>query len=417
MHPPSTMRIHLLQKPRSRNGFICGWVDKNRPAKNELVLTKPKSYSVTENRDRIMAGTTRNCGEKTYKYSSISKLWALYKNDDPPSVEDEEEEDEQDKEEEDADDEDDDDAALFAHGTVGDAAAGDNDDELVDDPDEDVPLAQSLSKPKKDTNDKGRDKDKAIKNPEKANGKGPKVHIQLAGTAKSITTKPTRSEQRAQSQGNVEKMAACGEQLIKKTGITPARLKAHYKRCHDGLDPQTAGFKRREIGLSTTLVTGGAQDQLMELFGLRADHCKAFPTARMLLQNMHKTNAAFGDADAYAGSSHAHETYNTFRTCIRVLHPHAILHPRLYRCARNVHDVHPPNASTSRFASTCTCFHSAVPRQDRMNHMPKSQKSLCNTYHRHQYAQQKMSVLFAVLVCLVNADSSVLLLSLQLFIV
>ena len=120
-------------------------MDKNRPAKNELVLTKPKSYSVIENRDRIMAGTTRNCGEKTYKYSSISKLWALYKNDDPPSVEDEEEEDEQDEEEEDANDEDDDDAALFAHGTVGDAAAGDNDDELVDDPDDDVPLAQSLS--------------------------------------------------------------------------------------------------------------------------------------------------------------------------------------------------------------------------------------------------------------------------------
>ena len=109
-------------------------MDKNKPAKNELVLTKPKSYSVTENRDKIMAGTTRNCGEKTYKYSSISKLRALYKNDDPPSVEDEEEEDEQDEEEEDADDEDDDDAALFAHGTVGDAAAGDNDDELVDDP-------------------------------------------------------------------------------------------------------------------------------------------------------------------------------------------------------------------------------------------------------------------------------------------
>ena len=151
----------------------------------------------------------------------------------------------------------------------------------------------------KDTDDKGRNKDKAIKNPEKAKGKGPKVRIQLAGTAKSITTKPTRSEQRAQSQGNVEKMAACGEQLIKKTGITPARLKAHYKRCHDGLDPQTAGFKRREIGLCTTLVTGGAQDQLMELFGMRADHCKTFPTARMLLQNMHKTNAAFGDADAY----------------------------------------------------------------------------------------------------------------------
>ena len=252
MHPPSTMRIHLLQKPRSRNGFICGWVDKNRPAKNELVLTKPKSYSVTENRNRIMAGTTRNCGEKTYKYSSISKLWALYKNDDPPSVEDEEEEDAQDEEEEDADDEDDDDAALFAHWTVGDAAAGDNDDELVDDPDDDVPLAQSLSKPKKDTDDKGRNKDKAIKNPEKAKGKGPKVRIQLAGTAKSITTKPTRSEQRAQSQGNVEKMAACGKQLIKETGITPARLKAHYKRCHDGLDPQTAGFKRREIGLCIT---------------------------------------------------------------------------------------------------------------------------------------------------------------------
>ena len=181
----------------------------------------------------------------------------------------------------------------------------------MDDPDDDVPLAQSLSKPKKDTNDNGRNKDKAIKNPEKAKGKGPKVRIQLAGTAKSITTKPTRSEQRAQSQGNVEKMAACGEQLIKKTGITPARLKAHYKRCHDGLDPQTAGFKRREIGLCTTLVTGGAQDQLMELFGMRADHCKAFPTARMLLQNMHKTNAAFGDTDAYAGTSHAHETYNT----------------------------------------------------------------------------------------------------------
>ena len=72
----------------------------------------------------------------------------------------------------------------------------------------------------------------------------------------------------------------------------------------------------------------------------------------MLPQNMHKTNAAFGDADAYAGTSHAHETYNTFRTCIRVLHPHAILHPRLYRCARNVHDVYPPNASTRRFAST-----------------------------------------------------------------
>ena len=160
-------------------------------------------------------------------------------------------------------------------------------------------------------------------------------------------------------------MAACGEQLIKKTGITPARLKAQYRRCHDGLDPQTARFKRREIGLCTTLVTGGAHDQLMELFGMRADHCKAFPTARMLLQNMHKTNAAFGDVDAYAGTSHAHETYNTFRTCIRVLHPHAILHPRLYRCARNVHDVHPPNASTRRFASTCTCFHSAVPRQDR----------------------------------------------------
>ena len=138
-------------------------MDKNRPAKNEPVLTKRKSYSVTENRDRMMAGTTRNCGEKTYKYSSISKLWALYKNDDPPSVEDEEEEDEQDEEEEDADDEDDDDAALFAHGTVGDAAAGDNDDELVDDPDDDVPLAQSLSKPKKDTDDKGRNKDKAIK--------------------------------------------------------------------------------------------------------------------------------------------------------------------------------------------------------------------------------------------------------------
>ena len=86
MHPPNTMRIHLLQKPRRRNGFICGWVDKNRPAKNELVLTKPKSSSVTENRDKIMAGTTRNCGEKTYKYSSISKLRALYKNDDPPSV-------------------------------------------------------------------------------------------------------------------------------------------------------------------------------------------------------------------------------------------------------------------------------------------------------------------------------------------
>ena len=272
VHPPSTMRIHLLQKPRSRNGFICGWVDKNRPAKNKLVLTKPKSYSVTENRDRIMAGTTRNCGEKTYRYSSISKLWALYKNDDLPSVEDEEEEDEQDEEEEDADDENDDDVALFADGTVGDAAAGDNDDELVDDPDDDVPLAQSLSKPKKDTDDKGRDKGKAIKNPEKAKGKGPKVRIQLAGTAKSITTKPTRSEQRAQSQGNVEKMA---------------------------------------------------------------------------------------------GTSHAHETYNTFRTCIRVLHPHAILHPRLYHCARNVHDVHPPNASTRRFASTCTCFHSAVPRQDR----------------------------------------------------
>ena len=111
-----------------------------------------------------MAGTTRNCGEKTYKYSSISKLWALYKNDDPPSVEDEEEEDEQDEEEEDADDEDDDDAALFAHGTVGDAAAGDNDDKLVDDPDDDVPLVQSLSKPKKDTDNKGRNKDKAIKN-------------------------------------------------------------------------------------------------------------------------------------------------------------------------------------------------------------------------------------------------------------
>ena len=71
----------------------------------------------------------------------------------------------------------------------GDAAAGDNDDELVDEPDDDVPLAQSLSKPKKDTDDKGRDKDKAIKNPEKAKGKGPKVRIQLAGTAKSITTK------------------------------------------------------------------------------------------------------------------------------------------------------------------------------------------------------------------------------------
>ena len=160
-------------------------------------------------------------------------------------------------------------------------------------------------------------------------------------------------------------MAACGEQLIKKTRITPARLKAHYKRCHDGLDPQTAGFKCQEIGLCTTLVTGGAQDQLMELFGMRADHCKAFPTARMLLQNMHKTNAAFGDADAYAGTSHGHETYNTFRTCIRVLHPHAILHPPLYRCERNVHDVHPLNASTRRFASTCSCFHGAVPWQDR----------------------------------------------------
>ena len=67
-------------------------------------------------------------------------------------------------------------------------------------------------------------------------------------------------------------MAACGEELITKTGITPTRLKAHYKRCHDGLDPQTAGFRRREIGLCTTLVTGGAQDQLMELFGMRADH-------------------------------------------------------------------------------------------------------------------------------------------------
>ena len=67
----------------------------------------------------------------------------------------------------------------------------------------------------------------------------------------------------------------------------------------------------------------------MDLFGMRADQCKALPTARMLLQNIHKTNAAFGDTDAYAGTSHAHETYNTFR----VLHPHAILHPRLYRCA------------------------------------------------------------------------------------
>ena len=205
-------------------------MDKNRHAKNELVLTKPKSYSVTEAGDRIMAGTTRNCEEKTYKYSHISKLWALYKNDDPPTVEDEEEEDEQDEEEEDTDDEDDDDTALFAHATVGDAAAGDNDDVLVDDPDDDVTLAQSLSKPKKDTADRGRDKDKAIKNPEKAKGKGLKVHIQLAGTAKGITTKPTGSEQRSQSQGNVEKMAACGELLIKKTGH-PSKAQGALQEC------------------------------------------------------------------------------------------------------------------------------------------------------------------------------------------
>ena len=140
-------------------------MDKNRPAKKELVLTKPKSYSVTENRDRIMSGTTKNCGEETYKHSSISKLCALYNNDHLPSVEDEEGENEQDEEEEDANDEDDDDTALFAHGMVEDAAAGDNDDELADDPDDDVPSAQSLSKPKKDTDDKGRDKEKAHQEP------------------------------------------------------------------------------------------------------------------------------------------------------------------------------------------------------------------------------------------------------------
>ena len=311
--------------------MICGWVHKNTPAKNELVLTKPKSYTVTENREKIIAGTTRNCWEKTYKYSNISKLWALYKTNNPPNMdtEEEEEEDEQDEEEEDPDDEDDDGSTLFALGTVGDGVAGNNDDDLVDDPDDDVPLAQSLPNPKKDTDDKDRDKDKdkAITNPEKAKRKGAKVRIHVAGTAKSITTKPTRSEQRPQSQDNLEKMAACGELLIKKTGIILARLKVHYKRCHDGLHPQTAGFQRRGLGLCTTFVTSGAQDQLMELFAMRADHCKAFPTARMLLHNMHKKNSAFGDADAFAGTSHAHETYNAYKTCIRVLHPHAILHP------------------------------------------------------------------------------------------
>ena len=38
-------------------------------------------------------------------------------------------------------------------------------------------------------------------------------------------------------------MAACGEQLIKKTGITPARLKAHYKRCQDWVGSANSGIQ------------------------------------------------------------------------------------------------------------------------------------------------------------------------------
>ena len=212
-------------------------------------------------------------------------------------------------------------------------------------------LWQSLSIPKKDTDNKGRDKDKAIKNPEKAKGQGPKVRIQLAGTAKSITTTPTRSEQRSQSQWYVRNMAACGEQLIKKTGITPARLKAHYKRCHNGLDPQRAGFKRREIGLCTTLVTGGAQDRLMELFGCgqtsarrsrRQEWCcrtctRPTPPLETLIpmQVLHmRTRRIIRSERASEFCIHTPfcipantAPHEKAMTCIHRMHPHAVLHP------------------------------------------------------------------------------------------